>query len=120
MLGLLVLLLGERWLEPRARQWHAARHARWLASEAKAFDDLAHACRSDDVRAIYRAFTIWRQRTPRRDGLVAPAEELESVLYAGAAWSAGRGRVFLQALRDHPRSAHRVESALPPLNPLET
>ena len=102
VLGLLVLLLGDRWLEPRVRAWHAARHARWLASEAKAFDDLAHACRSDDVRAIYRAFTVWRQRTPHRDDLAPFAEELESVLYAGAAWPAGHGRVFFQSLRARP------------------
>ena len=102
------------------RAWHVARHARWLASEAKAFGDLAHACRSDDVRAIYRAFTVWRQRTPHRDDLAPFAEELESVLYAGAAWPAGHGRAFLQSLRARPRFGHRVESALPPLNPLET
>ncbi|HTE35169.1 MAG TPA: hypothetical protein VK630_01375, partial [Reyranella sp.] len=120
VLGLLILLLGDRWLEPRVRAWHAARHARWLASAAKAFDDLAHACRSDDVRAIYRAFTVWRQRTSHRDDLAPFAEELESVLYAGAAWPAGHGRAFLQSLRARPRSDHRVESALPPLNPLQT
>jgi hypothetical protein len=120
VLGLLVLLLGERRLEPRVRAWHAARHARWLASEAKAFDDLAHACRSDDVRAIYRAFAVWRRRTPHRDGLAPFAEELESVLYAGAPWPAGHGRVFLQSLRALARFEHRVECALPPLNPLET
>ena len=119
VLGLLILLLGDCWLEPRVRGWHAARHARWLLSEAKAFDDLAHACRSDDVRAIYRAFTVWRQRTPPPD--LAPfAEELESALYAGAAWPPGHGRTFLQSLRALPRSDHRVESALPPLNPLQT
>jgi hypothetical protein len=120
VLGLLVLLLGERWLETGVRHWYAARHARWLASEAKAFDDLAHACRTDDVRAIYRAFTVWRQRTPRRDRLAPFAEELESVLYAGAAWPAGQGRVFFQALRTRPHFDRRVESALPPLNPLAT
>lgn len=120
VLGLLALLLGERWLEPQVRAWYAARHARWLASEAKAFDDLAHACRSDDVRAIYRAFTVWRQRTSRRDGLAPFAEALESVLYAGAAWPAGHGQAFLRSLRALPRFRHRVESALPPLNPLET
>jgi len=120
VLGLLVLLLGERWLEPRVRAWHAARHARWLASEAKAFDDLARACRGDDVRAIYRAFTVWRQRTPRRDGLAPFAEELESALYAGAAWPAGHGRAFLRSLRARPHFERRVESALPPLNPVET
>lgn len=120
VLGLLLLLLGERWLEPRVRAWYAASHTRWLASEANAFDDLAHACRGDDVRAIYRAFTVWRRRTPQSGGLAAFAEELESVLYAGAAWPAGRGRAFLQSLRTRQRAAHRVESALPPLNPLQT
>jgi hypothetical protein len=120
VLGLLALLLVDRRLEPGVRAWHAARHARRLASEAKAFDDLARACRSDDVRAIYRAFTVWRQRTPPRDDLAPFAEELESVLYAGAAWPPGRGRTFLKSLRARPRSDHRVESALPPLNPLQT
>jgi len=56
---------------------------------------------------------------PHRDGLAPFAEELESALYAGAAWPAGRGRAFLQALRALPRSERRVESALPPLNPVE-
>ncbi|CAN5499138.1 BatD family protein [soil metagenome] len=119
VLGLLALLLADRWLEPRIRAWHDARHARWLASESKAFDDLAHGCGHDDVRAIYRAFTVWRQRSPRRD--LAPfAEELESVLFAGAAWPAGRGRSFLLALQA-PRNPQRpIDSALPPLNPLTT
>ena len=113
VLGLLVLLLGDRWLEPGVRAWHAARHARWLASEAKAFDDLAHACRSDDVRAIYRAFTVWRRRTPHRDGLAPFAEELESALYAGAAWPAGHGPIFFQSLRDLPplRAPRRKRAA---------
>jgi hypothetical protein len=117
VLGLLILLLGDRWLEPRVRAWHTARHARWLTSEAKAFDDLAHACRHDDVRAIYRAFIVWRQRTPQRDDLAPFAEELESVLFAGEAWPVGRGHCFLDALREAPRAQHCVDSALPPLNP---
>jgi hypothetical protein len=113
-------LLVDRGLEPGVRAWHAARHARWLASEAKAFDDLAQACRSDDVRAIYRAFTVWRQRTPHHEGLAPFTEELETVLYAGAPWPAGHGPIFFQGLRDLSRLQHRVESALPPLNPLQT
>jgi hypothetical protein len=120
VLGLLVLLLGERRLEPGVRRWYAARHARWLASEGKAFDDLAQACRSDDVRAIYRAFVVWRRRTSDRNGLAPLAEELEAVLYAGAPWPAGRGRAFLRSLHALAHLDRRVESALPPLNPLQT
>ena len=119
VLALLALLLADRWLEPRIRAWHEARHARWLASEAKAFHDLAGACRDDDVHAIYRAFTVWRQRAPQRD-LTAFAEELEAVLFAGAAWPAGRGRSLLHALRTPPKNRRRADSALPPLNPLTT
>jgi len=119
VLGLLALLLVDRWLEPRARAWHAARHARWLASEAKAFDDLARACRQDDIRAIYRAFAVWRQRSPRCD-LSPVAEELESVLFADATWTEGRGRSFFHALQTPRNDRRRVDSALPPLNPLTT
>jgi hypothetical protein len=119
VVALLLLLSGGRWLEPRLHVWQAERHARWLASEPKAFDDLAEACRSDDVRAIYRTFTVWRQRSPRRD-LGAFAEQLETVLFAGAAWPAGSGSAFLHTLQAPARAGHHPVSALPPLNPLAT
>jgi hypothetical protein len=120
VLGLLILLLVDRSLESGVGACHAARPARGLASEAKAFDDLAHACRSDGLRAIYRGFIVQRRRTACRDGLAPFAETPGSVLYAAAAWSAGDGRLFFQSLRALPHRSHRVESALPPLNPQET
>lgn len=115
--ALLVLLAGERWLEPRLRARQAARRDRWLASEAKAFDDLAGACGTDDVRAIYRAFVAWRQRSPRTD-LAAFAERLEEVLFAEAPWPEGSGRRFLSDLKRRRSDTHRQVDALPPLNPV--
>lgn len=119
VVALLLLLSADRWLEPRLHAWQASRHARWLASEAKAFDDVAEACGNDDVRTIYRAFSVWQQRSPRRD-LGGFAERLESVLFAGAAWPPGSGPAFLHALQAPADVGHHPSSALPPLNPLAT
>jgi hypothetical protein len=120
MLALLALLAAERAIEPRLRRWRDARQARWSASEPKAYRDLARACRAGELRDIHRAFTVWRQRTPRvaaGDGL---AEALEEALFAGAPWTPARSRMLLQDVGRIRRAPCRRSSAttLPPLNPL--
>jgi hypothetical protein len=101
--------------------WHA-RHERWLASEAWAFRALQMACRQNDATAIYRTFVAWRKRCPRAAVPPALAEELEAVLFAGAAWSSRQSLAFARkagaarrALRT--RRTGRLSAALPPLNP---
>lgn len=115
-LGVVSLAL---WAWLRVRRWRADRHARWLASEAKAFDDLKAACRKDGSEAAYRAFTTWRQRLPRPAEAVPLAEEIEAALFAGAPWSLDRAVAFVrkaEALR-HATVRQERASILPPLNP---
>lgn len=106
------------WAWPRLRTWQAERHARWLASEPKAFADLEAACRYGDAAAIYRTFTIWRGRTTRPVPAVL-AKELELVLFADASWSGDRGRAFANkvAKTRRPNRHPQAYAALPPLNP---
>jgi hypothetical protein len=82
----------------------AERGARWEASEPKAFRDLQEACRHGDARDVYRAFSVWRWRTDRATAVVPFAEEIESVLFASAAWSPARSRAFAQGLEAVRRS----------------
>ena len=114
--GLLALLW---WAWPRLKATHAARRARWEASEPKAFRDLQEACRHGDARDVYRAFSVWRWRTDRVTAVVPFAEEIESVLFASAAWSPARSRAFAQGLEAVRRAEHGAPTAavLPPLNP---
>jgi hypothetical protein len=119
-------------MTPRAQVLRAIladREARWLASEPKAFRDLLAVCRNGDVAAIYRAFVIWRQRSPNRPLLGSLTEELEQILFGDpsqAAWSPMKGQLFIGKLRAVRRSLKQqeVECAagarviLPPLNPL--
>jgi hypothetical protein len=119
MLALLLVLAGERRIEPVVQRWYDDRHARWLASEAKAYRDLSAACRDGELRGIYRAFVQWRRRAPRSAAIDALAEGLEEALFAGTAWSPARSRSLLHDVADLRRTAHPSEAAaLPPLNPL--
>ncbi len=116
VLGVVSLAL---WGWPRVRRWRANRRARWLASEAKAFDDLRGACRKNEPDAVYRAFTTWRQRLPRPMDAAPLAEEIEAALFAGTPWSLDRAEAFAgkaDALR-HATVRREQASILPPLNP---
>jgi hypothetical protein len=116
-LGVLALVW---WAWPRVRALHAEHRARWLASERKAFEDLQAACRRGDAKAVYRAFVAWRQRFSRPAALSTLAEEIESVLFAGAPWSHETARAFAQqssAVRREIGQVGPLLSALPPLNP---
>jgi hypothetical protein len=118
MLALLVMLAVERRVEPRMRSWYAERQASWLASERKAYHDLANACRNGDVRDVYRAFIVWRRRAP-----CAPViEPLEEALFAVAPWSRESSRALLRDVAAMRRRAHSrpVPTGLPPLNPVST
>jgi len=107
------------WAWPRLRAAHARLRVRWQASEAKAFRDLQHACRRDDVRAVYRAFTIWRQRTESVAELAPFAEEIEMAVFADRPWSRQTSHDFAAALSAWRHELHqaRSPSALPLLNP---
>ena len=120
MLALLVLLVAERRVEPAMRAWYAERQARWLVSEPKAYRDLVEACRGDDVRNIYRAFTLWRLRAPRGRAAILLAEALEEALFGTAPWSRARSRALLRDVAIIRRQAHRppTSAGLPPLNPV--
>lgn len=114
--GLLALLW---WAWPRIKAARLARVARWEASEPKAFHDLEEACRDEDPRPVYRAFTVWRRRTDHAVQLGSFAEEIESVVFATAPWSSERAQDFaarLAALR-HSSDRTAIAHALPPLNP---
>jgi hypothetical protein len=117
-----------RWAWPRLRAVSAVRQARWLASEPKAFRDLEAACRGGEAAAIYRAFSIWRQRVPIQAMLAPLAEELELALFghpAPAAWPLEKSRAFADKLRAARRTLRERETGradharrgLPPLNP---
>ena len=114
--GLLALLW---WAWPRLMAGHAERRARWEGSEPKAFRDLQEACRHGDARDVYRAFSVWRRRTDRATAVGPFAEEIESVVFASAAWSLARSRAFGQGIEAVRRAEHRAPAAavLPPLNP---
>jgi len=107
------------WALPRLRVVLARRRAEWAASEMKAFHDLQHACRGDDPRAIYRAFTLWRQRIddPARFGSFA--EEIESAVFASRPWTPQQSHDFSVRLEARRRTHRPIASAagLPPLNP---
>jgi hypothetical protein len=120
MLALLGLLMAERRLEPFVRTRYAERRARWLVSEPKAWRDLVAACRGDDLRDIYRAFTLWRLRAPRSRAAIVLAEALEEALFETAPWSRERSRALLRDVAAIRRRAHRPPSSagLPPLNPV--
>jgi hypothetical protein len=122
--GLLGIARGARW------SWTAwaERRRRWRQSEAYAFDDLMAVCRNGEVRAIYRAFALWRSRLPTAAAAsTAPlATELEGALFGArsnaAKWSRDRSQSFAQKLEESYRSLvqPKVEagiSPLPPLNP---
>jgi hypothetical protein len=125
--GIAVVLLGLGWwLAPRARAIWADRRDRLRQSEAKAFRDLDRASRHGDVRAIYGAFVIWRQRAQRPLVLRSLAEELEQALFGSdrdPTWSDAESRRFRGKIREARRAmARNVRGAvgrgdLPPLNP---
>lgn len=125
--GLAVALLGLGWwLAPRARAIWIDRRDRWRRSEAKAFRDLDRANRRGDLRAIYGAFVIWRQRAQRPLVLRPLAEELEQALFGSdrdPTWSDAESRRFRGKIREARRAmARNVRAAvgrgdLPPLNP---
>lgn len=118
MLALLVMLAVERRVEPRVRSWHAERQAHWLASEPKAYRDLADACRTGDLRDVYSAFVVWRRRAPSAPEIMP----LEEALFASAPWSHENSRALLHDVAAIRRQAHRrsTQMALPPLNPVST
>jgi len=122
MLALLVLLAAERRLEPTVRTWYAERQARWRLSEPKAYRDLVEACRGDDLRDIYRTFTLWRLRAPRVQAAILLAEALEEALFASAPWSRERSSALLRDVAAIRRQVHRrsASAGLPPLNPVST
>ncbi|MBN9085284.1 MAG: BatD family protein [Reyranella sp.] len=120
MLALLVLLAVERRIEPGVRRWYDARRDRWLVSEPKAYRDLADACRTGDLPAVYSAFTVWRRRASRAVEGGALAEALEEALFAGAPWTPARSRALLRGVAGLRQTHHRLTTALPPLNPLST
>lgn len=107
------------WIWPRVRRWRADRRALWLASEAKAFDDLGDACRQSKPEAAYRAFVTWRQRLPRPADAARLAEEIEAAVFAGAPWSRDHAEAFVKQAETVRHVAVRQEqgSVLPPLNP---
>lgn len=106
------------WAWPRFRAAHAARRARWQASEPKAFRDLQAACRRGDARTVYRAFAAWRQRTAGPLPAMF-AEEVEAAVFAGAPWSTGQAHAFATRLEQFRRAGRdsAVRPILPPLNP---
>jgi hypothetical protein len=55
--------------------------------------------------AIYDAFTVWRQRMSRPSAAAPFAEEIESVLFASAPWSAEQARRFGAAVADLRRGS---------------
>lgn len=116
MLALLAVLLIERRFEPALRSRYAERRARWLASEPKAYRDLAAACHRGDLREVYRAFTVWRRRVP----FEVDATPLEEALFAAAAWSRERSGAFLHDIAMIRQRAQQpaVSARLPPLNPV--
>jgi hypothetical protein len=122
MLALLVLLAAERRIEPMVRSWYAERRARWLLSEPKAYRDLAEACRGNDLRDIYRAFTLWRVRLADARAAILLAEALEEALFASAPWSRERSRALLRDVAAIRWQVHRrpASAGLPPLNPVST
>jgi len=104
------------------RTWYAERQARWRLSEPKAYRDLVEACRGDDLRDIYRTFTLWRLRAPRVQAAILLAEALEEALFASAPWSRERSRALLRDVAAIRRQVHRrsASAGLPPLNPVST
>lgn len=121
MVALLLLLAGERQIEPGLRRRYGARRARWLASEPKAFGDLRQACRDGDLIAVYRAFTAWRGRVDQPSGLTSFAEEIEGAVLGFDPWPVERSRdlgVRLAAWREgQGRRRGATAGPLPPLNP---
>lgn len=126
VVGLAVVLSGIGWwLTPRVRAIWIDRRRRWRQSETKAFRDLDRACRRGDVRAVYDAFVIWRQRTARSRLLVPLAEELEQGLFGSdrrRPWSTVESRHFRARIRDARQTMRNVRTTagdrdLPRLNP---
>ncbi len=115
-IGLAFLLL---WVLPRLQAALARRQAEWAASETKAFHDLQRACRGDDPKVIYRAFTLWRQRIddPARFGSFA--EEIESAIFASYPWTIQQSHDFGARLLVRRSACRQAVSydRLPPLNP---
>ncbi|CAO3432736.1 BatD family protein [Azospirillum argentinense] len=117
-----------------AQAWKTWR-LRWQQSERSMFNTLLRACRGDDPRAIYTAFSRWRDRLaercrledhPEGAALMLAAKDLEHVLFAGGGspqmWSMEQSRSLAKALRTlRPDVLQRLTSAntrnLPPLNP---
>lgn len=125
--GLAVALLSIGWwLAPRVRAIWIDRRDRWRQSETKAFRDLDRAARRGDVRAIYGAFVIWRQRAGRSLTVASLAEELEQALFGsdrGRTWSDAERRRLRARMREARRTITRNARStagsrdLPPLNP---
>ena len=107
------------WAVPRLRVVLARRRAEWAASETKAFHDLQRACRGDDPKAIYRAFTLWRQRIDDPARFDSFAEEIESAVFASRPWTLQQSHDFGVRLAARRRTHRPIVSAagLPPLNP---
>lgn len=107
------------WAVPRLRFALSRRRALWAASETKAFHDLQHACRGADPRAIYRTFTIWRQRIADAAEFGSFAEEIESAVFASRPWTPRQSHDFSVRLEVRRRTHRPIASAagLPPLNP---
>lgn len=107
------------WALPRLRSALSRRRALWAASETKAFHDLQYACRGDDPKAIYRAFTTWRQRIDDAAEFSSFAEEIESAVFASRPWTRQQSQSFggrLKTIRVM-RGPLVAGDSLPPLNP---
>lgn len=117
-----------------AQAWKTWRLRR-QQSERSMFNTLLRACRGDDPRAIYMAFSRWRDRLaercrledhPQGAALMLAAKDLEHVLFGSGGspqtWSMEQSRSLakiLQALRSDllQRRASANTHSLPPLNP---
>lgn len=106
------------WALPRLRSALSRRRALWAASEAKAFHDLQRACRDDDPKAIYRAFTTWRQRSDDAAKFGSFAEEIESAIFASRPWTRQQSQSFGDRLKTRRAMRRPLVSGdrLPPLN----
>ena len=115
--GLLALLW---WAWPRLKAGHAERRARWEASEPKAFRDLQDGLPPRRCSRCLPCLFGAGAGGPTGPAAVVPfAEEIESVVFASAAWSPARSRAFAQGLEAVRRAKQRAAAArvLPPLNP---
>lgn len=130
LLTVLAVLARDR-LAQAWKTWRLRRQQ----SERSMFNTLLRACRGDDPRAIYTAFSRWRDRLagrcrledhPEGAALMLAAKDLEHVLFGGGGspqiWSMEQSRILAKILRALrldllQRRASATTHSLPPLNP---